>query len=132
MALVSALGTDLARFLAGRRADGQCGLVVSAGIAGRLVYGIGGELVAAGQERRRHLALLEMAARRDVELGALVLEHNVAAAYCLPGGGGRIVLTTSTLAALDDRRLAAVLAHERAHLRGRHHLLMAVARVLRR
>ncbi|MGP3921064.1 M56 family metallopeptidase [Nonomuraea sp. 10N515B] len=142
---VSALGTDLARFLnacvlmvrAAYATPGgalmvSAGLVVSAGVAGRLVYGIGGELVAAGRERRRHLAVLEMVARRDAALGALVLEHDIAVAYCLPGGGGRIVLTTSTLAALDDRQLAAVLAHERAHLRGHHHLLMAVARGLRR
>ncbi|MGW3353198.1 M56 family metallopeptidase [Nonomuraea rubra] len=142
---LSALGTDLALFLnacvlmvraayatPGGALMASAGLVVSAGIAGRLVYGVGAELLAARRERRRHLAVLEMVARRDVALDALVLEHDIAAAYCLPGGRGRIVLTTSTLAALDERQLAAVLAHERAHLRGHHHLLVAVARGLAR
>jgi hypothetical protein len=32
--------------------------------------------------------------------------------------------------ALDDGQLQAVLAHERAHLAGRHHLLLAAARAL--
>ncbi|WP_327582259.1 M56 family metallopeptidase [Nonomuraea sp. NBC_00507] len=142
---VSAPGADLAQFLnacvlmvraayatPGGALVATVGLVVSVGIIGRLLYGISLELVAAGGERRRHVAVLEMVARRDTALGALVLDHDIAAAYCLPGGGGRIVLTTSTLAALDDRQLAAVLAHERAHLRGHHHLVVAVARGVKR
>jgi Zn-dependent protease with chaperone function len=41
------------------------------------------------------------------------------------------VLTTAALRVLDDAELAAVLAHERAHLRGRHHLVVAPGRVFR-
>jgi len=40
------------------------------------------------------------------------------------------VLTTGALAVLDPEQLTAVLAHERAHLAGRHHLLLAVTRSL--
>ena len=40
------------------------------------------------------------------------------------------MLTTGALAVLDPEQLAAVLAHERAHLAGRHHLLLAVTRSL--
>ena len=58
------------------------------------------------------------------------MEHPAAVAYCLPGRVGTIVLTTAALAALDDAELAAVLAHERAHLRGRHHLVLAAASAL--
>ena len=53
-------------------------------------------------------------------------------AYCLPGHGGRIVISTAAESELDDMQLAAVLAHERAHLRGRHHVLVQVTHVLAR
>jgi beta-lactamase regulating signal transducer with metallopeptidase domain len=41
-----------------------------------------------------------------------------------------IVVTRGALEALDRPHLDAVLAHERAHLRGRHHLLLAATRGL--
>ena len=52
--------------------------------------------------------------------------------YCLPGRRGAIVATTTALACLDPDQAAAVLAHERAHLRNRHHLVLTVAHGLRR
>lgn len=53
-------------------------------------------------------------------------------AFCLPGRGGRIVISTAAERELDDVQLAAVLAHERAHLRGRHHVLVQVTHVMAR
>jgi Zn-dependent protease with chaperone function len=41
-----------------------------------------------------------------------------------------LVVTSGALALLDPAQLAAVLAHERAHLAGRHHLLLALTRAL--
>ncbi|MDX5961952.1 M56 family metallopeptidase [Rhodococcus opacus] len=41
-----------------------------------------------------------------------------------------VVITTAALAALDDRQVQAVLAHERAHLAGHHAQILAVLRVL--
>ncbi len=43
-----------------------------------------------------------------------------------------MVVTTGALGALSGQELTAVLAHERAHLRGRHHLPVAVATGLAR
>ena len=40
-----------------------------------------------------------------------------------------MILTTGAVRALDPGQLAAVLAHERAHLAGRHHRLLALARI---
>lgn len=37
------------------------------------------------------------------------------------------MLTTAAVGVLDDASLVAVLAHERAHQRGRHHLLVSLA-----
>lgn len=42
------------------------------------------------------------------------------------------MLTTAAVRALDADELAAVLAHERAHLRERHHLVVAAANGLER
>jgi hypothetical protein len=48
-------------------------------------------------------------------------------AYALPGAPGLIVVSGRLLDALDDRGRAALLAHEQAHLAGRHHLFTTVA-----
>ena len=40
-----------------------------------------------------------------------------------------MILTTGAVQALDPGQLDAVLAHERAHLAGRHHRLLALARI---
>jgi chloramphenicol 3-O phosphotransferase len=61
---------------------------------------------------------------------AFVLDAEQPAAYCVAGRPPTIVLTTGALAVLDPDQLTAVLAHERAHLAGRHHLLLAVTRAL--
>ncbi|WP_066950599.1 M56 family metallopeptidase [Streptomyces lushanensis] len=45
-------------------------------------------------------------------------------AYALPGRPGRIVVTTGMLRALEPAEREALFAHERAHLRGRHHLFL--------
>ncbi len=60
---------------------------------------------------------------------AVVLDDQAAAAYALPGRPGRIVVTAGMLAALDDTGRAALLAHERAHLAGFHHLFTSAARL---
>lgn len=53
-------------------------------------------------------------------------------AYCVPGDGGRIVITSGALEALTPRQTLAVLEHESAHLAGRHHLLVGWVRLLDR
>ncbi|MEV0411885.1 M56 family metallopeptidase [Streptomyces sp. NPDC050448] len=65
-----------------------------------------------------------LAARADGEL--LVLPDETPDAYALPGRPGRIVVTAGMLRALSAPEREALLAHERAHLRGRHHRFTAV------
>jgi beta-lactamase regulating signal transducer with metallopeptidase domain len=76
----------------------------------------------------RHAETARLVGQEMAELAATVVDDPRPAAYCLPGPQPTIVLTTGTLQLLDDAQLAAVLAHERAHLASRHHLLMAMAR----
>ena len=75
--------------------------------------------------RRRHRMLLSLLAHGDPKVpGALVVDHPAAAAYCVPGLRSAIVISAGTLDLLDAAELAAVLAHERAHLRARHDLVL--------
>lgn len=53
-----------------------------------------------------------------------VLPDAGADAYALPGRPGRVVVTAGMLRSLDADERAALLAHERAHLAGRHHVLL--------
>jgi beta-lactamase regulating signal transducer with metallopeptidase domain len=75
--------------------------------------------------RRRQRMLLSLLAHGDPKVpGALVVDHPAAAAYCVPGLRSRIVISAGALDLLDQAELAAVLAHERAHLRERHDLVL--------
>ncbi len=77
------------------------------------------------RDRHRQRALLSLLAHGDPKApGALVVDYPAAAAYCLPGLRSAIVLSSATLDLLDQAELAAVLAHERAHLRERHDLVL--------
>ena len=57
------------------------------------------------------------------------MEHSEPVAYCVAGRHPTVILTTGALQALDPAQLDAVLAHERAHLAGHHHQLLALARI---
>ena len=97
-----------------------CWVLVAAGIA--VLYA-----------RRRQRELLALLAHGDPKVpGALVLDHPAAAAYCVPGLRSKIVVSAGALALLGDAELAAVLAHERAHLRERHDLVLLPFTALRR
>jgi hypothetical protein len=83
--------------------------------------------------RRRQRELLALLAHGDPKApGALVVDHPAAAAYCLPGIRSKIVVSVGTLDLLAPAELAAVLAHERAHLRARHDLVLIPFTSLRR
>jgi beta-lactamase regulating signal transducer with metallopeptidase domain len=83
--------------------------------------------------RRRQRMLLSLLAHGDPKVpGALVIDYPAAAAYCVPGLRSRIVISAGALALLDQAELAAVLAHERAHLRERHDLVLLPFTALRR
>jgi Zn-dependent protease with chaperone function len=53
-----------------------------------------------------------------------VLEVAEPLAYCLPGVRSRVVVSEGTLNNLTNDEVAAILTHERAHLRARHDLVL--------
>jgi beta-lactamase regulating signal transducer with metallopeptidase domain len=101
------------------------------GVAAALALA-GGTVAVAVRLRHRARALAEsyrQAARLHPEDGIVVLPSPDIEAYALPGLPGRIVVSDLLLGCLDDRRRAALIAHEQAHLAGRHHLFVAAARL---
>jgi Zn-dependent protease with chaperone function len=108
------------------------GLLLAAAIITRGSVCLASGLARARDERRAHALLLEAAGRPDPALGAIVLDHGAPVAYCLPSGRHRVVISTGALALLGPGQLQAVLAHERAHLRGRHHVTVTVATAMAR
>ncbi|UBU11477.1 M56 family metallopeptidase [Nonomuraea gerenzanensis] len=108
------------------------GLAVAGLLLLRVAWVGAAVLLRARRERRRHAEALSLLGRHDGDLGALVVDYDERLAYCLPGRKGHAVITTGTLRSLAPEQVAAVLAHEQAHLRGRHHLLLAAAEALAR
>ncbi|MEV7028468.1 M56 family metallopeptidase, partial [Kitasatospora sp. NPDC093558] len=75
------------------------------------------------QERSAVAAVRRLAAAGDL----VVLADDRADAYALPGRPARIVVTSGMLRALESDERAVLIAHERAHLRFRHHRYAAFA-----
>lgn len=89
-----------------------------------------GRLTARRRRRRQHASLLLTGTHR-VD-GLIVIEHHTPVVYCLPGRRSRIIATTGATESLTAVELDGVMAHERAHLRLRHDLALAVAQALAR
>jgi Zn-dependent protease with chaperone function len=80
--------------------------------------------VRTARTRRRHRELLELVVQPAAVPDARLLDHPAPVAFCIPGAKPLLVLSSGMVAELDDGQLAAVVAHERAHLREHHHLLL--------
>jgi Zn-dependent protease with chaperone function len=72
--------------------------------------------------RRRHRQLVDLLA--EDRGGMHVLDHEAPTAYCVPGLRPRVVVSRGTVASLTPDELEAVLAHEQAHVRARHDLVL--------
>lgn len=120
--------------------SGEAGVVAQAGLLGlallaalalaTVVWRWGHTLLRARRRTHGHARMARVAGRHVPDLDAVVVDAPDRLAYCAAGRPHTIVVTTATLDALDRPHLAAVLAHERAHLSGRHHLLLATTRGL--
>jgi Zn-dependent protease with chaperone function/uncharacterized membrane protein len=77
-----------------------------------------------------HARAVRLVGHRTGEADVVIVEAAKAAAYCVAGRPPAIVVTSAARAALDDRQLAAVLAHERAHLAGHHAMIVSALRAL--
>ena len=91
-----------------------------------------GGLARSRRDWRKYAVLVAANGRPGPEPGLAILDDDAPAAYCMPCGRYRVVISAGALAVLGTEQLRAVVAHERSHLRSRHHLMLSVAAALAR
>ncbi len=84
--------------------------------------------------RARHRELVDLLGEPHGVLPAVrILSEQTPVAYCIPRHrDARVVISSGTVDALDAGALAAVLEHERAHVRARHDLVLETFGILHR
>jgi Zn-dependent protease with chaperone function len=98
----------------------------------RLIVSVLQVAVATRRRRAYHRMMVDLlgvsrdAVPTDVrrQAGLRVLDVKQPLAYCLPGVRSRVVLSHGALKAMTRDEIAAILTHERAHLRARHDLVL--------
>lgn len=108
--------------------SGLTGGALLAGLLTRLaIVGVRGVRRRA-RAREEQLSVLRLAGRREPGAHPTVwLDHDRPLAFSLAGKPGVVVATEGLRRHLTPGEVDAVLDHERAHLDGRHHLLVAAA-----
>jgi hypothetical protein len=110
-------------------------------VSGTLLLAAAGRLAVTSLARRRrrnvlhrhHLTALRLTSARDTRpVPTLWLPEDRPIAYSLGGRRPLVVASSGLASRLTERELGAVLAHERAHVRGHHHLLTGCSEVLGR
>lgn len=76
----------------------------------------------------KHAHDVRLVGHQTDDSDVVVIDAPRPAAYCVSGRPPAIVVTSAALVALDEPQLAAVLAHERAHLAGHHPTVMTCLR----
>ncbi|MBX9641138.1 MAG: M56 family metallopeptidase [Mycobacteriaceae bacterium] len=110
---------------------GSVALLVTAACVSAVVIGrVGRSVLGLRARSHQHAHEARMIGRPTDEPGVVVVDAHSPAAYCVSGKPNAIVITTGALDALDPTELAAVLAHENAHITGHHHQLLIVLRGL--
>lgn len=89
------------------------------------------QLRARSKVRDYHRDVIAVVARTDTGPEPIMwLDHPMPLAYSIDGRPGYVVATEGLLAHLGAAEQRAVLAHERAHLRGRHHRIVNICEIL--
>lgn len=105
---------------------GAAALATSAIVARRVV----GTLRQFCRRSREHADAARIAGLATDDPGVVVLLTDEPTAYCVAGRPHTIVVTSGAVQTLDDDELAALLAHEQAHVAGRHTELLMLLRAL--
>ncbi len=97
---------------------------VTLSVGARLAIAVVRVAVATRRRRAHHRMLVDLLGATGGASDLRILEVAQPLAYCLPGVRRRVVVSEGTLTALTDAEVAAILRHERAHLRARHDLVL--------
>ncbi|MER5545296.1 M56 family metallopeptidase [Streptomyces sp. NPDC002589] len=111
------------------RAEDPVYLTVAIVSAAALTAGTVSLALAAVRQTRHLLRSRRECARMPGDSELAVVDNDTPHAFALPGAPGRIVVSRGMLRCLDHEEREALLAHERAHLRGRHHLFQTLWRL---
>ena len=104
--------------------------LIGAALALTAMFGVRivGRLRALRARSREHAIAARVVGRPTRWRDVFVVHADQPTAYCVSGRPRAIVVTSAALASLAEDQLAAVLAHEHAHLAGRHQQLLMVLR----
>jgi Zn-dependent protease with chaperone function len=92
-------------------------------IGARLTYAVVQVAISTRRRRAHHRMVIDLVGKsQGTHLRILDVEQPLA--YCLPGVRSRVVVSEGALNTLADNEMAAILTHERAHLRARHDLVL--------
>jgi Zn-dependent protease with chaperone function len=91
-------------------------------IGARLTLAVLQVAIATRRRRAHHRMVVDLVGKPQG--GLRILDVKEPLAYCLPGVRSRVVVSEGTLTTLSDNEIAAILSHERAHLRARHDLVL--------
>ena len=105
------------------------GLTLAGAVSARMALTAMMHLRSAGQQAMLHAETARLVGHPEPSLGAVLVEHADPVAYCVACRHPTVILSTGAVQAREPAQLSAVLAHERAHLTGRHHRLLALARI---
>jgi Zn-dependent protease with chaperone function len=79
---------------------------------------------------REHANAVLLVGRPTTRPGVVIVDAQRSAAYCVSGHPPAIVVTSAAWSSLASSELAAVLAHEQAHIAGRHHQILMMLRAM--
>jgi Zn-dependent protease with chaperone function len=92
-------------------------------IGARLFVAVLQVAIATRRRRAHHRMVVDLVGKSQGH-HLRILDVKQPLAYCLPGVRSRVVVSEGTLKTLSDSEIAAILTHERAHLRARHDLVL--------
>ncbi len=92
-------------------------------IGARLTFAVVQVAIATRRRRAHHRMVVDLVGKSQ-GTHLRILDVAQPLAYCLPGVRSRVVVSEGALNTLADNEMAAILTHERAHLRARHDLVL--------
>lgn len=107
------------------------GATGAAMLMARIGYTLVVQLLTVRRDRVRQRRRVALVGRDGLDPGVRLVDDPRPAVFCIPGRRPDIVMTTGAVSMLSPQQRALALAHERAHLAGRHDLALVVSTVLR-
>ena len=105
-------------------------VVFTCGIVARVSVAVRRHRQVRARVRNFHRDIVAIVARAETGKHRVMwLDYPVPLAYSIDGRPGYVVATEGLARCLTDRQQAAVIAHERAHLRARHHRILSACEV---